>query len=135
MQNKKDIVRNWHLVDVKGRILGRVATEIAEMLIGKNKITFTPHVDNGDCVVVINAGEVELSRNKADKKVYRWHTGFPGGLKERKFKDMLAQKPEFIIQRAVKNMLPKNKMRDRRMTRLKIYAGDEHPHQTHFKNE
>ena len=135
MQNKKNVTRKWHLVDVKGRILGRVATEIAQKLIGKNKVTYTPHVDSGDYVVVINASQVELSRNKADKKVYRWHTGFPGGLKERKFKDMLVQKPEFIIQRAVKNMLPKNKMRDRRMTRLKIFAGNDHPHQTHFKNE
>ncbi len=135
MQRKEDVERKWHLVDVEGKILGRAATDIAELLIGKHKPTYTPHVDAGDFVVVINAKKVDLSRNKANKKVYRWHTGYPKGLREKKFKDMLADKPEEIIRRAVINMLPKNKMRQRRMARLKIYAGDEHPHQSQFANK
>jgi large subunit ribosomal protein L13 len=135
MQRKEDVTRSWHLVDVKGEILGRIATEIAELLIGKHKPTYTPHVDGGDYVVVINSAQVELSRDKANKKVYRWHTGYPGGLKEKKFKDMLADSPNKIIWRAVRNMLPKNKMRSKRMARLKIYPDEQHPHQAHFDNE
>lgn len=135
MQRKEDVERKWHLVDVQGQILGRTATEIAELLIGKHKPTYTPHVDAGDYVVVVNAAEVELSRDKANKKVYHWYTGFPGGLRQKKFKDMLQDKPTEVIRRAVINMLPKNKMRKRRMARLKIYPGSEHPHQAHFANK
>ena len=135
MQRKEDVERKWHLVDVQGQILGRTATEIAELLIGKHKPTYTPHVDAGDYVVVENAAEVELSRDKANKKVYHWYTGFPGGLRQKKFKDMLQDKPTEVIRRAVINMLPKNKMRKRRMARLKIYPGSEHQHQAHFANK
>jgi large subunit ribosomal protein L13 len=134
MQRKKDVQRQWHLVDVEGQILGRVATKIAEKLIGKSKPTYTPHVDAGDFVVVVNAEKVELSRNKDQKKVYRWHTGYPGELKEKSFKDMQQDAPEKIIWLAVRNMLPKNKMRQKRMARLKIYAGEEHPHQSQLNH-
>ncbi len=130
MQRKEDVTRVWHLVDVKDQILGRVATEIAEKLIGKAKATYTPHIDGGDYVVVTNAREIALSRGKEDKKVYKWHTGFPGGVKERSFKEMQAKHPEEIIRLAVLNMLPKNRLRQDRMARLKIYTGEEHPHQS-----
>lgn len=135
MQRTEDVARDWQLVDVQNRILGRVATEIAEMLIGKNKPTYTPHVDAGDFVVVINANHVAVTRKKAEKKVYRWHTGYPGGLKERSFKDMKANYPDRIIVHAVNNMLPKNKFRKNRLVRLKVYAETEHPHQSQIKQK
>jgi large subunit ribosomal protein L13 len=130
MLRKEDVTREWHLVDVKDQILGRIATEIAEKLIGKHKPTYTPHTDGGDYVVVINAREVALTRGKEDKKVYRWHTDFPGGLKERTFRQMMDKHPEEVIRLAVKNMLPKNKMRADRLARLKIYPDAEHQHQS-----
>lgn len=135
MQRKEDVSRDWHLVDVKGKVLGRAATEIAQLLIGKHKPTYTPHVDAGDYVVVINAKKVELTRDKANKKVYRRYTGFPGGLKERSFQEMLDMYPEKIIHRAVKNMLPSNKFRKSRLARLKVYPGSEHPHQSQIKSD
>lgn len=128
MQRKEDVTREWHLVDVKEQILGRVATEIAQKLIGKHKTTYTPHIDGGDHVVVINAREIALTRGKENKKVYIWHTGFVGNLKQRSFKEMLRKHPEEIIRRAVVNMLPKNRLRRNRMARLKIYPGVEHKH-------
>ncbi|HCR80896.1 MAG: 50S ribosomal protein L13 [Candidatus Pacebacteria bacterium GW2011_GWB1_47_8] len=130
MQRKEDVIRRWHLIDVKDQVLGRVATEIAIKLIGKDKPTYTPHIDGGDYVVVINASDVKLTRGKELKKLYRSHSGFPGGLHERSFADMQAKHPTEIIRLAVVNMLPNNKLRDRRMTRLKIYAGPEHEHQS-----
>lgn len=133
MQKKEEVQRDWVLVDADDRILGKVATEIAQKLIGKSKPTYTPHVDAGDYVVVTNAQKVALSRNKADKKVYKWHTGYIGALKERKFKELQEQNPAKIIELAVKNMLPKNKFRKRRLARLKVYPGKEHPHQSQIK--
>jgi len=130
MQRKEDVTREWHLVDVKDKILGRMATDIAEKLIGKHKPTYTPHTDAGDFVVVVNAKEVALTRGKEDKKTYRRHTGFPGGVKERGFKEMIRKHPEEVIRLAVVNMLPKNKLRRDRMARLKIYAGSEHQHES-----
>jgi len=124
MQKPADVLRNWHLVDVEGKVLGRVATEIAELLIGKNKPTYTPHVDGGDYVVVINASKVAVTGNKKEDKIYRWHTGFAGGLKEIAFDQMLAKSPERIIQKAVRNMLPKNRQQKLRMNRLKVFAND-----------
>lgn len=130
MQRKEDVTREWHLVDVKGKILGRIATEIATKLIGKHKPTYTPHTDGGDYVVVINAREVALSRGKETKKVYTTHSGFPGGFKQRTFIEMTEKNPEEVIRLAVVNMLPKNRLRADRMARLKIYAGPEHTHQS-----
>jgi len=134
-QKTADVQRDWHLIDVKGEILGRVATQIARKLIGKHKPTYTPHIEGGDYVVVINAAEVALTRNKADQKVYARHSGFPGGFKEIPFKRMIAEHPEKVIQLAVVNMLPKNRLRQVRMNRLKIYAGDTHQHQAQIDHK
>ncbi len=133
MQRKEDVVRDWHQVDVKGQVLGRIAAEIAKLLIGKDKPTYTPHVDAGDYVVVTNAQQVELTRKKANKKVYRWYTGHPGGLKEKSFKELIESDPDKIIREAVKGMLPKNKFRKKRLARLKVYPGEEHSHQSQIK--
>lgn len=135
MQKKAEVERQWHLVDVKGLVLGRIATEIAQMLIGKNKPTYTPHIDGGDYVVVINAKEVKVTRNKEQGKVYFTYSGFPGGLREDTFAEMMERHPEEIIVRAVYNMLPKNKLRTERMARLKVYAGSEHKHTSQLKAE
>lgn len=134
-QKTADVRRNWHLVDVKGKILGRVATQIAQKLIGKHKPTYTPHIEAGDFVVVTNAKQVALTRNKPNQKVYVRHSGFPGGFKEIPFKRMIAEQPEKVIQLAVINMLPKNRLRQVRMNRLKIYAGDTHPHQAQLDHK
>lgn len=130
MQRKEDVTREWHLVDVSGKVLGRVATEIAEKLIGKNKPTYTPHTDGGDYVVVINAKQVAVTRGKEQKKIYYSHSGFPGGLKQRTFEEMIQKNPEEVIRRAVKNMLPKNRLQGDRLARLKIFAGAEHKHES-----
>lgn len=134
-QKTAEVTRNWHLIDVKDQILGRVATDIAQKLIGKHKPTYTPHIDGGDYVVVINASQVALSRNKAEKKVYRSHSGYPGNLKEVSFKEMIASQPEKVIQAAVFNMLPKNKLRSDRMSRLKVFSGERHPHQAQLDHQ
>ena len=128
MQRKEDVTREWHLVDVKGEVLGRIATQIAEKLIGKDKATYTPHTDGGDFVVVINARQVAVTRGKEQKKIYYKHSGFPGGLKQRTFEEMIRKNPEEVIRLAVKNMLPKNRLQGDRMARLKIYADAEHKH-------
>ncbi len=135
MQKPAEVERQWHLVDVKGQVLGRVATQIAQYLMGKHKPTYTPHVDSGDYVVVINATEVELTRNKEQKKIYRRVSQRPGGMKEIPYERMMQEHPERIIQRAVKNMLPKNKLRADRMKRLKVFPGSEHPYQKQVKFE
>ncbi len=134
-QKTAEVTRDWHLVDVKDQVLGRIATQIAQKLIGKHKPTYTPHIEGGDYVVVINAADVVLTRNKADQKVYASHSGYPGGFKAVPFKKMIAEQPEKVIQAAVVNMLPKNKHRQLRMNRLKVYAGDQHPHQTQIDNK
>ena len=108
--------------------LGRLATEIATVLRGKHKPTFTPHVDGGDFVVVVNAEKIVLSGKKLDQKYYRYHTGYVGGLKEISYRDMMDKKPEEVISHAVSGMLPKNKLRSRMMTRLRVFAGAEHTH-------
>ena len=123
-----DIQREWHIVDVKDQILGRVATKIASLLIGKEKVNIVPNVDCGDYVIVINSDLVKLSRGKESKKIYYKHTGYPGGLNEIVFKDQIKKDSTRVIQLAVKNMIPKNKLRDERMNRLFIYKGDEHKH-------
>lgn len=128
-QRTEDVVRKWHLIDAKGKILGKVAVEIAGKLIGKQKITYTPNTDGGDYVVVINAKEVEVSRNKAQTKMYARHSGYPGGYKEVSFAELVETQPNKVIEHAVNNMLPNNKLRDRRMARLKVYSGTEHPHE------
>ena len=120
--------RNWLLVDANGQTLGRLATQIADALRGKTKPEYTPHCDTGDFVVVVNAEKIAVTGNKrADKKYYR-HSGYPGGIKERSLNDMLERRPEEVIRHAVKGMLPRNRLARKQLTKLKVYAGPEHPH-------
>lgn len=123
-----EIQRKWYVIDAEGKTLGRMATEIATILRGKNKPTFTPHVDGGDFVIVLNAGKVKLTGKKLDQKVYRYHTGYIGHLREIPYRRLLAEKPEEVIIHAVNGMLPKNKLRSRMMTRLRVFNGAEHTH-------
>lgn len=129
-QRKEDVERKWHLVDVEGKVLGRVATDIALKLQGKHKPTYTPHTDAGDYVVVTNAKKVAVTGKKVTDKIYYSHTGFPGGIKNRTFGEMLERNPEKIIEKAVFNMLPKNRLRSDRMARLKIYVDANHNHES-----
>src|ERR1700732_4808242 len=117
--------RGWFVVDAEGQVLGRLATRIARLLIGKDKANFTPHLDCGDHVVVINAERVKLTGNKIDQKIYRHHSGYPGGLKEIPIRVMLQRRPEEVVREAVLGMLPKNKLRARRAKKLRVYAGSE----------
>ncbi len=130
MLRKEDVKRDWYLVDATGKTLGRLASEIAKILMGKNKPTYTPHIDGGDFVVVVNAEKVFVTGKKLNQKIYYKHTGYFGHLKETTLKEMLEKKPEEVIRLAVRGMLPKNKLRDRRLKRLKVYAGPEHPHKS-----
>jgi large subunit ribosomal protein L13 len=117
--------KDWFVVDAKGQVLGRLATRIARLLIGKDKPSYTPHLDCGDHVVVINAESVRLTGNKIDQKIYRHHSGHPGGLKEIPIRAMLQRRPEEVVREAVLGMLPKNKLRARRAKKLRVYAGSE----------
>jgi len=125
----EEIERNWRLVDADGKVLGRIATEIADILRGKNKPVFTPHLDTGDFVVVVNAEKIKLTGNKMADKVYYHHTGFPGGIKGITAEKLLEKEPTKLISEAVKGMLPKNKLRKQFMGKLKVYAGSKHPHE------
>ena len=124
-----EIEKNWHLIDASDKVLGRLATEIANILRGKKKPIFTPHMDAGDYVVVVNAERVVLTGNKLEKKTYYRHSGYVGGLKKTTAKEMLEKKPGNLIKFAVKGMLPKTSLGRRQLTKLKIYAGPDHPHQ------
>ncbi|HEY6007298.1 MAG TPA: 50S ribosomal protein L13 [Geobacteraceae bacterium] len=125
---KDEVTRDWFLVDAENQVLGRVATQIANILRGKNKPTFTPSVDTGDFVIVINAEKIALTGNKLADKVYYSHSGFPGGIKSITAEKLLVKKPEEVIRKAVKGMLPKNKLARHMINKLKIYSGAEHPH-------
>jgi large subunit ribosomal protein L13 len=124
----KDRERNWVLVDANGKTLGRLATQIADALRGKRKPTYTPHVDVGDFVVVVNAEKIAVTGDKLHKKMYYRHSGYPGGLKKRTLNDMLERRPEEVIRLAVKGMLPRNRLARKQLTKLKVYAGPDHPH-------
>ena len=128
MPKSGEIERNWQVVDAEGKILGRLATEIANTLRGKNKPNFTPHMDTGDFVVVINAGKISLTGKKLTDKVYYHHTGYPGGIRSITAEKLLEKKPEQLLIEAVKGMLPKNKLQSVFMKKLKVYAGADHPH-------
>jgi large subunit ribosomal protein L13 len=121
--------RQWYVVDAQGKVLGRMASEIAKILRGKNKPIFTPNVDAGDFVIVVNARGLKLTGKKLQKKVYYRHTEYPGGIRERTAEKMLEEKPEDLVLPAVKGMLPKNRLSRRLVTKLKVYAGPEHPHE------
>jgi large subunit ribosomal protein L13 len=126
---RSDNPQKWYVVDATGAVLGRLATQVAQRLRGKHNPHFTPHVDTGDWVIVINADKISLSGRKMDQKVYYRHSGYIGGLKEITAKDLLGKKPEALVRNAVKGMLPKNKLGRQLFKKLKVYAGDAHPHE------
>lgn len=128
MANKATIERKWYVVDAAGKPLGKTAVIVADLLRGKGKVTYTPHADCGDNVIVINAGKATLSGNKMEQKYYRTHSGWIGGLKETKARDMMAARSDYAVELAVKGMLPKNTLGKNALTRLHLYKGAEHPH-------
>jgi large subunit ribosomal protein L13 len=123
-----DRQRDWYVVDAEGQTLGRLATRIADSLRGKRKPEYTPHVDTGDFVVVVNAEKIRVTGNKLEQKRYWRHSGYPGGIKSRTLAEMLDRRPEEVIRKAVKGMLPRNRLARKQLTKLKVYAGPEHPH-------
>jgi large subunit ribosomal protein L13 len=123
-----EIERAWHVIDAEGMVLGRLSTEVARLLRGKHKPTFTPHLDTGDHVVVINAAKVVLTSAKAEKKMVYRHSGYPGGLKSTTYAKLLTSKPEEAVRRTIRGMLPKNRLGRQQLTKLKVYAGPNHPH-------
>jgi len=124
-----EITREWYVVDAEGKTLGRLATQIADVLRGKRKAAYTPHVDTGDFVVVVNAEKIHVTGDKLAQKRYWRHSGYPGGIKSRTLAEMLERRPEEVIRKAVKGMLPRNRLARQQLTKLKVYAGPEHPHQ------
>lgn len=129
MAREKEIERKWYVIDAENKTLGRLASEIAILLRGKHKPIYTPHVDTGDHVIVINAEKVQLTGNKLDQKKYKYYTGYPGGLKTIGYRILLQKKPEKVIEKAVKGMIPHNRLGRKMLTKLKVYRGAEHPHQ------
>src|SRR5664279_6146399 len=125
----KDIKRKWFVLDATGKTLGRLSTQAASILAGKNNVLYTPYIDMGDHVIVINCEKIRLTGLKSQQKLYRRYTGFPGGLREESFTRLLERKPEKIVEDAVKGMLPKTKMGRQMATKLKVYKGDTHPHE------
>jgi large subunit ribosomal protein L13 len=123
-----EITRQWHVVDANGLVLGRMCTEVARLLRGKHKPTFAPHIDTGDHVVVVNAAKVVLTANKGERELVWRHSGYPGGIKSQRYGDLLARKPEEMIRRTVKGMLPKGPLGRQMLSKLKVYAGPDHPH-------
>ena len=126
---QEEITRTWYLVDAEGKTLGRLASEIAKILKGKHKPIYSPHLDVGDYIVVVNADRVAVTGRKMDDKMYYRHTGYPGGLRERNLRDLLQRHPTHALKFAVKGMLPKNRLGRKMIKKLKIYAGPKHPHQ------
>ncbi len=124
-----EVERKWYVIDAEGKNLGRLASEVASILRGKKKPIFTPHVDTGDYVIIVNAEKIAVTGNKMKDKIYKHHTGYPGGLKETKYRHLMEKKPEFAFKEAVRRMLPKNKLGDKMLTKLHVYAGAEHKHQ------
>ena len=128
MAKSADVAPDWHLIDADNKVLGKLAAEIATILQGKHRATYTPHIPTGDFVVVINAEKIHVSGNKANAKIYYRHTGYPGGLREKVYSKLQEEAPEQIIIKAVRGMLPKNKLRQVMLSRLKVYSGLAHPH-------
>lgn len=124
-----EVERKWYLIDAEGKVLGRLASEVASILRGKNKPTYTPHVDTGDFVIIVNADKVKLTGKKLDQKEYRYHTGYPGGLKAIPYRRLMEKNPEKAIHLAVRGMLPKNRLGRKMIKKLKVYSGPEHNHQ------
>ena len=130
-----EVTREWYLVDAEGKTLGRLATQIADTLRGKRKPQFTPHVDTGDFVIVVNAEKIQVTGNKLDQKRYYRHSGYPGGIRSRTLREQLDRRPTEVLRVAVKGMLPKNRLARQQITKLKIYAGPEHPHEAQNPRE
>jgi large subunit ribosomal protein L13 len=126
---ESEIERRWYVVDATGQTLGRLATRVATVLAGKHKATYTPHLDTGDHVIVLNAGKIAVSRDKLDSKLYQRHSGHPQGFKEETLGHLLERRPEEVIRRAIKGMLPHTRLGTQQLRKLKIYAGSDHPHQ------
>ena len=124
-----ELERRWYLVDAEGKTLGRLATQIADLLRGKGKAQYTPHVDTGDFVIVVNAEKIAVTGKKLDEKLYYRHSGYPGGLRSRSLREQLERRPTEVLRKAVKGMLPKNRLARQQINKLKIYAGPEHPHE------
>ena len=124
-----ELKANWWIIDAEGVVLGRLATEVSKMLRGKNKPIYTPHIDTGDHIVIINAAKVKLTGRKVEKKVYHHHTGFPGGVKTQSAKFILETHPERIIEKAVERMMPEGPLGDHQFAKLRVYPGTEHPHE------
>jgi large subunit ribosomal protein L13 len=135
MAKPKEVESKWFVVDATGLALGRLASAVATVLRGKNKPEFTPHVDTGDHVIVINCDKVILTGKKAEQKLYRYHTGYAGGLKEVQYKKIMSEKPEFAVYKAVKGMLPKNILGRQMLKKLRVFAGSEHNHQAQMPVE
>jgi large subunit ribosomal protein L13 len=126
---KEELERKWYVINAEGKVLGRLATELAKILKGKNKPIYTPHLDTGDFVIVVNAGKLTLTGKKMKDKIYYHHTGYPGGIKEMNAEKLLTKKPTEMIRMAVKGMLPKNSLGREMLRKLKVYAGPNHPHE------
>ena len=126
--SRASIARQWHIIDAEGRVLGRIATEAARLLQGKHKPVYTPHLDMGDHVIIVNAAQVRLTGRKEEQKVYRYHSGYEGGLREERAKDVRQKQPVRLVEEAVRGMLPKTKLGEAMWRKLKVYAGAEHPH-------
>lgn len=129
MAKPGEVQQKWYIIDAAGKPLGRLAVEAARILRGKHKPTFTPHVDTGDFVIVINAEQTVLTGDKLNQKIYYRHSGYPGGLKETKYADLMSKRPERAVEKAVKGMLPHNRLGAQQVKKLKVYSGAEHPHQ------
>jgi large subunit ribosomal protein L13 len=124
-----EVDRRWYVVDAEGQTLGRLATRIADTLRGKHKAQYTPHVDTGDFVIVVNADKIAVTGKKLDEKLYHRHSGYPGGIRTRTLREQLERRPTEVLRKAVKGMLPRNRLSRAQLTKLKIYAGPEHPHE------
>lgn len=135
MAKPENVERKWYVVDASGMVLGRLASQVAAVLRGKNKPTFTPNVDTGDHVIIINCDKVRLTGKKAEQKYYRYHTGYVGGLKEIQYKKLMAEKSDFAVYNAVKGMLPKNSLGRQMIKKLRVYKGAEHNHQAQQPEE
>jgi len=129
MAKPGEVKQRWFLVDATDQVVGRLAAVLARILVGKHRPQYTPHIDTGEFVVVVNAEKVRFTGKKMDTKVYQWFTGYPGGRKTRTVREMLAKKPQTVLREAVRRMMPKNKLARHQLSKLKIYAGPDHPHQ------
>ncbi len=130
-----DIERQWHVVDAEGKSLGRLASQVAQLLKGKHKVTYAPHLDTGDFVIVINAAKIALTRKRLDEKLYYRHSGYPGGFRRVAMREYMSTRPEWVVREAVKGMLPRNRLGAAMLRKLKIYAGPEHPHQAQIAGQ